>query len=142
MPPPLNGAFTRISKPLPGISRTSRPLAQETMQKLEKSLKESTVVCNQAAAFNRCVSKVQNDIQDNLKLLFGELGKAKPSHKADRALNELKDFTAFQQKVNFVLGKSIQHTADTLFVQAVSLTLLCCDSYLKYLKPGVKPDTC
>ena len=41
---PLNSSFTRIAKPLAGISPTSRPLLQEIMRKWEKSLKEATFV--------------------------------------------------------------------------------------------------
>ena len=92
-------------------------------------------MCNQAAAFNRCVNKVQDEIQDNLKLLFGEMGKGKSSHKPEKALNGLKDLASFQQNVNFVLVKSMQHMEDTLFVQAANMTLLHHDSYLEYFKP-------
>ena len=35
----------------------------------------------------------------------------------------------------------MQHMADTIFVVAANMTLLCWDSYLEYLKLGVKPDT-
>ena len=127
--------------PLAGIPPTSRPISQETMCKWEKSIKESTVICNQDASLYRCVNKVQNEMQDNLRLLFGEIGKGKSPHKGEKVFNELKDLTSFQQNVNFVLGKSMQHMADTLFVQAAKMTLLRYDSYLEYLKLGEELDT-
>ena len=135
---PLNSAFSRISKPLSGVSP---PISEETMPKWEKLFKESTVVCNQTATFNRSVIKIQDEVQDNLRVLYIELGKRKSSQKANKALLELKDRTVFQQNVNFVLGKSMQHMVDTIVVQAANMTLLCKDFYLKYLKRGVKPDT-
>ena len=51
------------------------------------------MVCNKAAAFNICIKKVQDEVQGNLKLLFGYLGKEKSSQKAEKALNELKELT-------------------------------------------------
>ena len=82
------------------------------------------MVCSQAAAFNRCVNKVHDEVQNKLGLLFRQLGKGKFSQKIEKALHNLKYLTAFQQNVNFVQGKSIQHMADTLFVQAANMTLM------------------
>ena len=39
------------------------------------------------------------------------------------------------------MGTSLQHLADSLFVQMSNLVLLRRDSYLDFVKPGVKPDT-
>ena len=64
-----NIAFTRLSKPLAGVSPPSRPFSQETMCKLEKYLNESTVVYSQAPVFNCCVKKITDEIQVNLRLL-------------------------------------------------------------------------
>ena len=102
-----------------------------------------TMVCKQveAAAFNKCVNRIQDEIHGNLRVLCGELGKGKSSQKVDKDLQELKDLTAFQQNVNFILGKSMQHMADTIFVQAANMTVWRRYSYLEYLKPVVKPDT-
>ena len=40
------------------------------MRKWEKSLKEDTGIANQPAAFNRCINKVHEDMQDHIKTLF------------------------------------------------------------------------
>ena len=45
------------------------------------------MVCNQAATFNRCMNKIHDEVQDNLRLLFIELGKRKSSQKAEKALH-------------------------------------------------------
>ena len=39
------------------------------------------------------------------------------------------------------MGTSLQHLGDSLFVQMANLILLRRDSYLDFLKPGVKQDT-
>ena len=112
-------------------------------------MKESTVVCNQAATFNRCVNKIQEEVQDNLRLFLGELSKGKSSQKVNKGLLDLKDLVAFQQNVNFVLGNSMQYLADTIFctgcqhdhtifVQAANMSRLHQDSIPQ---AWVKPDT-
>ena len=39
------------------------------------------------------------------------------------------------------MGTSLQHLADSLFVNMANLILLRRDSYLEHVKPGIKPDT-
>ena len=65
----------------------------------------------------------------------------KSSAKAQAALDELHYLTTFNQNVSFAMGKSLQHLSDFTFTQMANLTLVCRDSYLEHLKPGVKPDT-
>ena len=43
--------------------------------------------------------------------------------------------------VSIAMGMSLQHLADSLFVQMSNLILLRLDSYLDFVKPGVKQDT-
>ena len=66
----------------------------------------------------------------------------KSSKQASKALEDIKDMTAFFQSVSFVMGKAMQHRPDTIFVQMATLTLLRIDAYLGHLKPGVKIITC
>ena len=49
-------------------------------------------------------------------------------------LTKLRDPSAFQQNVIFVLGKSMQH----MWIPAPNMTFLRCNRYLEYLKPRVK----
>ena len=39
------------------------------------------------------------------------------------------------------LGTALQHLADSLFIQLANFILLRRDSYLEFVKPGLKPDT-
>ena len=138
----LNSSFARIAKSTIASSQpTSRPLSQETLRKWEKAAKETSYICNQSAGFNRCITKVQDAVQEQLKTLQTELGKGKSSAKAQGALDELHFLTAFNQNISFAVGKSLQHLSDFTFVQMANLTLVRRDSYLDHLRAGVKPDT-
>ena len=48
---------------------------------------------------------------------------------------------AFHQRVSVAMGTSLQHLADSLFVHMSNLILLRRDSYLDFVKNGVKQDT-
>ena len=48
-------------------------LPQETACKWEKTATETYHICNQAAGFQCCVTKLQKDIQMNVKTLEQEL---------------------------------------------------------------------
>ena len=138
----LNSAFPRICKPAVANSHPPGcPIAQDTLCKWEKVAKEMSYVCNQSAGFNRCTTKIQDSVQENLKTLQTELSKGKSSVKAQAALDELHYLTSFNQNVSFAMGKSLQHLSDFIFVQMANLTLAHRDAYLDKLKPGVKPDT-
>ena len=105
--PHLNSSFSRIAKPS-GLTVTpppSRPIAQDTLRKWDKALREGTYICNQAAGFNRCITKLQTDIQENVRSLETELSNGKASQKVDKALTEIRDLTAFNQNVSFVWGR-------------------------------------
>ena len=133
----LNSAFPRICNSHP----PGCPIAQDTLREWEKAAKETSYVCNQSAGFNRCITKIQDSVQENLKTLQTELSKGKSSGKAQAALDELHYLASFNQNVSFAMGKSLQHLSDFIFVQMANLTLARRDAYLDNLKAGVKPDT-
>ena len=119
----LNSAFTRIAKPSATTSQpSSRPIAQDTLRKWEKVAKETSYICNQSAGFNRCITKIQDSVQEQLKILQTELGKGKSSSKAQAALDELHYLTTFNQNVSFAVGKSLQHLSDFTFIQMANLS--------------------
>ena len=53
-----------------------------------KSTREASVICNQAASFNRCLFKVQQEMQSQLKTIRGE-SKGKVSKKISEASDNL-----------------------------------------------------
>ena len=138
----LNSTFARIAKLAATSSQPpSRPIAQDTLGKWEKAAKETSYICNQSAGFNRCITKIQDSIQEQLKILQTELGKGKSSSKAQSALDELHYLTSFNQNLSFAMGMSLQHLSDFTFIQMANLTLVRRNSFLEHIKTGVKPDT-
>ena len=100
----INSAFSRIAKPNIANSQPSaRQISQDTTRKWEKGAKESSYICNQSAGFNRCITKIQNSVQDQLRILQAELGKGKSSAKAQSALDELHYLTSFNQNMSFAM---------------------------------------
>ena len=57
------------------------------------------------------------------------------------AIRDIKDLLAFHHNVSLSMGTALQHLTDSLFVHLSNLILLRRDSYLEYVKPGIKPDT-
>ena len=66
--------------------------------------------------------------------------KGKAPKEVTDTIKELKDLSAFHTSVSIALGTSLQHLTDNLFVQLANFVILRRDSYLDYLKAGVKPD--
>ena len=67
----LNSTYLRIARQA-GIATSppmSRPISQENLRKWERSARESTVICNHAAGFNRCLLKIQGNMNNQLKAL-------------------------------------------------------------------------
>ena len=138
----LNSGYLRIARQA-GIATSppqSRPISQDTLRKWEKSARESSVICNQAAGFNRCLMKVQQDMQSQLKVIRLE-HKGKSSSKLATATEELQFLMDFNSSICQAMAKSMEHLTDSVFVNMANVTLLRRDSYLAYLKAGIKADT-
>ena len=103
-------------------------------------MKESCYVCNHAAGFTRCMTKRQEDIQLNVRIMQQEMAKGKSSQECKKALDDLNDLTSFNQNVAYCVGKATQHLADVMFIQMANFTLLWRDFFLDRLKHGVKQD--
>ena len=104
-------------------------------------VKEGSYVVNQAAGFSRCTVEVHDHLLDNISTLQTEMSNCQSSTKASDALREVKDPTFFQQSISISLGTSLQHVADSWFVQFNNFVLLKRDHYLNHVKPAVKTGT-
>ena len=138
----LNSCYSRIARPA-GLTSTppaSRRISHESLRRWEKSAREATVICNQAASFNRCLFKVQQDMQGQLKSLRSEW-KGKGSSKATAALDELRYLMDFNSSITHAAAKTMEHLSDFVFISMGNLTLARRDAYLTHVKSGVKPDT-
>ena len=138
----LNSGYLRIARQT-GIATSSPrswPISQDTLRRWEKSARESSVICNQATGFNRCLMKVQQDMQSRLKAIRLE-HKGKSSSKLSTATEELQFLMDFNSSICQAMAKSMEHLTDSDFVNMANVTLLRRDSYLAYLKAGIKADT-
>ena len=138
----LNSSYSRIAK-YTGLSSTppaSRRISQEMLHRWERSAKETSVICNQAASFNCCLFKVQQKMKDQLKILKAE-SKGKGSSKASAAAEELTYLMDFNSSITQAAAKSMEHLSEFVFVTMGNLTLVRRDAYLSHLRTGIKPDT-
>ena len=138
----INSTYLRIARQA-GIASNpplSRPISQENLRKWERSARESSIICNQAAGFNRCVLKVQQNMQAQLRTIRTE-SKGKAASKVSAATDELQFLLDFNSSVCQAMAKAMEHLTDFVFVNMANTTLLRRDSYLSYLKAGVKADT-
>ena len=138
----LNSSFGMISRKT-GMTSTCpalRHISQDTLRKWEKSAREASVVCNQAASFNRCLFKVQQEMQSQLKTIRGE-SKGKASKKISEASDELQFLMTFNSSITQAATKAMEHLTDFVFITMGNATLVRRDSYLCHLKNGIKSDT-
>ena len=139
----VNSQFPRIRK-ASAYSSTgppSRPISQESLHRWERAAREDSYIINHAAGFNRCSTELQDKMSQNIALLCSRINKGKAPKEVTGNLNDLRDLMAFHQYVSVAMGTSLQHLADSLFVHLSNLILLRRDSYLDFVKNGVKQDT-
>ena len=138
----INSTYLRIARQA-GIASNpplSRPISQENLRKWERSARESSIICNQAAGFNRCLLKVRQNMHTQLRTIRTE-SKGKAAGKVSTATDELQFLLDFNSSVCQAMAKAMEHLTDFVFVNMANTTLLRRDSYLSYLKAGVKADT-
>ena len=119
----------------------SRPISQEYMRSWERCAREGTYVVNNAAGFNCCASELQECIISTVAFLGSKVTKGKAPKEVTEVIKDNKDLLAFHHNVSLSMGTALQHLVDNLFVHLSNLILLHRDSYLKHVKPGIKPDT-
>ena len=138
----LNSCNSHIARQsgLTSSPPASRRIFQESLRRWEKSAREATVICNQAASFNRCLFKVQQDMQSQLKTVHIDT-KGKSSTKVSTAMDELQYLMDFNASISQAAAKTMEHLSEFVFISVANLTLTCRDSYLTHVKTGIKADT-
>ena len=93
-PSKLNNSFGRIARraALAATPPASRRISQDTLRRWERTAREASVVCNQTASFNRCLFKVQGDMNAQLKVIRND-NKGKFSTKISEAWKNFKPDT-------------------------------------------------
>ena len=139
----LNAQFSRVAKvsTYPQSGPASRPVPQDILHRWEKCAREGTYVTYHAAGLNHCTIEIQDKMNAHINLLNENIVKGRAPKEVVEAIKDLKDLSSFHSSVSVALGTALQYLADSLFVQLANFILLGRDSYLEFLKPGVKADT-
>ena len=90
----VNSTYSRIARAA-GIASTpppSRQISQDNLRRWEKAAREASTMCNQAAAFNRCLNKVQDNMRSQLKAISWNLVRA---NLQPRSLVLLRNYSSF-----------------------------------------------
>ena len=87
------------------------------------------MICNQAASFNRCLFKVQQNMKEQLKTVRTE-SKDKSSSKVSIAMDELQYLMNFNSSITQAAAKTMEHLTEFVFISMGNLTLAHRDAYL------------
>ena len=140
-PARLNSTFSRIANRSLPSAPASRPVSQDSLRKWERAARDQSYMCNQAAAFSRCLTKVQDNMVAQLKLIQSVTSKGKSASKITQAADELDFLVTFNRSITQAMARTMQDLSEGVFVNVANLTLARRDSYLDFLKIGIKQDT-
>ena len=140
-PAKLNSAFSRVARHSLPSAPASRCINQDTLRYWERSAREQTFMCNQADGLSRFLTKVQDSMVAQLKTLHLDKGTGKASERTQQAIDELEYLVTFNQSLTQAMAHTMQDLSEGIFINMANLTLAHCDSYLEYLRAGVKQDT-
>ena len=77
----------------------------------------------------------------HLKVLQTDKGKGKSTGKSHQAVEELDFLITFNKSITQAMARTMQDLSEGVFINVANLTLTRRDSYLDYLKAGIKQDT-
>ena len=139
-PAKLNHSFSRVARRNMPSALPSWAFSQDLLRRWERAAREQTVMYNQAAGLSRCLARVQDSMNNQLKTLRLD-SKGKSSEKAKQAVSELEYLTTFNRSISQAMARTMQDLSEAVFINMANFTLARRDSYLDYLHAGVKQDT-
>ena len=139
-PAKLNHSFSWVARRNLPSAPPSRAFSQDLLRRWERAAREQTIMCNQAAGLSRCLTRVQESMNSQLKTLRLD-SKGKSSEKVKQAVSELEYFTTFNRSVSQAMARTMQDLSEAVFINMANFTLAGRDNYLDYLHAGVKQDT-
>ena len=139
-PAKLNHSFSRVARRNLPTAPPSRAFSQDLLRGWERAAREQIIMFNQAAGLSRCLTRVQDSMDTQLKTLRLD-SKGKSSEKMKQAVNELGYLTTFNRSISQAMARTMQDLSEGVFINMANLTLARRDSYLDYLHSGVKQDT-
>ena len=140
-PAKLNSMFSRVARRSLPSAPASRTFSQDTLRRWEKAFREQSVMCNHAAGLSRCLTKVQDSMVTQLKSLRSDSSKGKSAERTQQAIEELEYLVTFNRSISQAMQRTMQDLSEGVFISMANLTLARRDSYLEFIRGGVKPDT-
>ena len=140
-PAKLNSMFSRVARRSLPSAPASRTFSQDTLRRWEKAFREQSVMCNHAAGLSRCLTKVQDSMVTQLKSLRSDSSKGKSAERTQQAIEELEYLVTFNRSISQAMQHTMQDLSEGVFISMANLTLARRDSYLEFIRGGVKPDT-
>ena len=140
-PAKLNSMFSRVARRSLPSAPASRTFSQDTLRRWEKAFREQSVMCNHAAGLSRCLTKVQDSMVTQLKSLRPDSSKGKSAERTQQAIEELEYLVTFNRSISQAMQRTMQDLSEGVFISMANLTLARRDSYLEFIRGGVKPDT-
>ena len=109
-----NSAYSRIARSsgLTATAHASHTVSQDTLKCWEKGARESTYICNQEAGLSRCLNKVQQGMQTQIRTLPSEQAKGKSAGKVGAATEELQYLMNFSTSITLCVAKAMEHLSD------------------------------
>ena len=98
-------------------------------------------MANQAAGLSHCLTKVHNSKTSQLKIIMGDTNKGKSSSKLQQAAEELDYLVTLNHSITQAMGYTMQDLSEGIFINVANFTLARRDSYLDFVKAGIKQDT-
>ena len=137
----LNSTFTRVARRSLPSALASRTFRQDTLRRWEWVFREQSLMCNQVAGLSRCLTKVQDSMVTQLKSLRVDIGKGKTAERTRQAVDKLDYLVTFNWSISQAMQRTMQDLSEGVFISMANLTLARRDSYLEFIRGGVKPDT-
>ena len=113
------------------------PLLLPLQIKWEQVARDQSHMCNQAVGLSRCLTKVYDSMETQLKVIQGDRSKGKSSSKVHQAAEEMDYLVHTSNGLDYSNTGLIR----AIFINVANLTLACRHSYLEFIKVGIKQDT-
>ena len=140
-PAKLNSTYTRVARRSLPSAPASCTFSQDTLRRWETAFREQSVMCNQAAGLSRCLTKEQDSMVTQLKSLRVDTAKGKAAERTQQAVEELECLVTFNRSISPAMQCTMQDLSEGVFISMANLILARRDSFLEFIRGGVKPDT-
>ena len=105
--------------------------SQNILRKWERLAREFSFICIQVAGFSCCLTRLQENVTAQLKMIKDNKAKGKSYVKAQEATEELTYLMNFNWSITFAVTRTMQDFSDFVFVNITKH-----DSFLDHLKSG------